>query len=310
MPVSAPPKKGLTLVVVAATLVCQLLLCRSLGRLSTLLSGSISDAEGDDVLRYEAARALLTLGQLWTAASLGVAIAGLVGIAKSILPVLRLVALHGFLDLSVLLVLLSLLSFLSFSSPSFSTSLCQFLSSTELLSDVLGFGLEECEARWKSLAMGTLGVLALVAGCRAFAAVKSLQYYVAVTKRAKRGGLKINTSGSGVGRLYSDSHGPSRDSSSPSSHKQRPRIFLLPSPLATKRDDDPSIPLLSLTPSSPAENTSFPPIPYGDDSEQSTPTTTHHVRAHSQEQTYIVYAPVSPHPSSCRTDPRTGSHDC
>jgi hypothetical protein len=216
-------------------------------------------------------------------------------------PLLRLTTLHQFLSASGDLLLLALAAFISLSSLS-STTFCEALATSELSSsfDIFGWTVEACEEQSSSLVLSVLGFVAAITLVRAWAAFQMLSYYSAITKRAKRKGLSINTrdrylgdNGSARGDAVSPGGGSSAGGGGNSGKRGGgggaggARIFLLPRPMDGSLQAS-DIPLLSLTPSSPGY-VSFPPAPSYQPS----------AVGGSSEQQFLVYAPVRllPHPT-------------
>lgn len=215
---------------------------------------------------------------------------------------MRLFALSSFVSLA-LEALLSLMaiglvfsSSSNSSSSSFIPSLCQSLSNADLsLESFFGWSAEQCEERFGSFLFTALSLLAVVSILRAGATVKVLSYYTHLSKRSRRKpALSIDIGRPGLARdRYSD-----RDDSASKRphHHSAHRIFLLPDPVDSKKDDGPvagvDVPLLSLTASSPA-TASFPPQPAG--VSQLVPD--EHAVPMASPQRFLVYAPVSRSPS-------------
>lgn len=279
----------------------QLAYSRVLSWTANVIAGSLLEEEGDEKFKVslELAAWLLSLLRLVNVSGIISSSLGLIGLQRDSLPLIRLFTLHTAFDiaLSVLLTLIVALITLTSSSTS-TTSFCDLLANSDILTDLVGTGgIESCEERWRSV-VGTFVVGALlVAGARIWGLIKCNKE---LSRRQRRRGpsLSINTAAAAAGRngerYYTDHPG-----STTTANSKRPRIFLLPTPhsssTVTPKGTDRSIPLLSLTPSSPADT--FPPLHHQQISppapapvEEDTSTTPTATR--SSEQSYIVYAPV------------------
>ncbi|KAK4699173.1 hypothetical protein P7C70_g7089, partial [Phenoliferia sp. Uapishka_3] len=269
-----------------ALLLYYLSLSKVLGQISAVLGSQLEseDERGNDYKRMEAFKAAIILVRLSAVASACMAGAGLVGIVRERLAPLRMFTLSNFLSLLaeiVCLIFVACLAFSSTSTSSFSSSLCEALTSNSDLAgsfDLFGWSVETCEERWQSLATGGLVFVGAISLVRAWAAFRVLTYYTILAKRLRRQTLTVNTRSNSD--HYSDA-GSSRDLASPGG-SQRPthRIFLLPTPVESARSQrDLDVPLVAITPSTPID--SFPPLP-AHKASVSLP----------EEQQYCVYAPV------------------
>ena len=230
-----------------------------------------------------------------------------IGLQGESISLIRLFNFHTAFDisLSVFLTLIIALVTLTTSSTS-TTSFCDLLANSDILTDLVGTGgIESCEERWRSV-VGTFSLIALViAGVRIWGWTKCNKE---LSRRQRRRGpsLSINTAAAaasrgGGERFYTDHPAGSTNSTM---NTKRPRIFLLPTPHSssssslTPKPLEHSIPLLSLTPSSPAD--SFPPIHHQQEFPPAPPTsaavdddtTTTPTASRQSEQSYIVYAPI------------------
>ncbi|TNY21654.1 hypothetical protein DMC30DRAFT_415826 [Rhodotorula diobovata] len=219
-PPGAPLRRSYVLVFALSALVFHVWLARRLGAVQAGLASTLGDdaeapvsggrgddgrdLEGAEWRRLEGVRALLGIGKLWSWCSAAVAGAGIAGLLRDRLPLLRLFVLNGFLSLSLDLLLLALiLLLLTFSSPSSShglaTPLCGALSLSFGLPDLLGLSLEACEDRFEGVVVSALATFAVVEGIRAWAAVKVLGFYAA--RASPRGGRRRSASGRGGGAV-------------------------------------------------------------------------------------------------------------
>ena len=269
---------------------------------SGLVAASLleEEVEGQFKLSLEVCAWMLSLLRLVNLSAILSAILGLVGLQRESIPLIRLFTLHTAFDILLSGLLTFVIALVTLPSSS-ATKFCDSFANSDILSDLVGTGgIESCEERWDSVTgMFVVGAF-LISGVRLWGLRKCLE---GLSKRQRRRGpsLSINTAaaaasrsggvGGGGERFYTDHPGSTTNS-------KRPRIFLLPTPqsssTATPKPLEHSIPLLSLTPSSPADtfpptHPQFPPPPPPSSplNEDTTPTA-----LRQSEPSYIVYAPI------------------